>query len=647
MIRWKVFLPVFAIVILVGWFAVYRIDSWLKSTIESSISSLTGTKTDIEGLRLSFSESSLRIRRLQIASSRHELKNMMEFGDIIFDFQFLPLLEKRVVLDDFSIKGVDWSTDRESSGFLPPRQKRKSQSWMTPYINQAFNEIQAELAELPVNKLVDFDLPDNPKQILDQLDLKSEQALKEAIAQFQQSRTEWSGRFNELRDLSEYKRFASQLKSLSSSLPQDPQAIQKRISEIRSVIQFFQSEKNKVENLWGAVQKEASELKGTYDLALSSIEEDYSRAKDLVSIDQLNLNNLSRLIFGQYWVDRVALALQYHALMREKLALVTADEESVEVQQRASGRDIIFVTPKKKPSFVLAHSEMSVHGLENEDAGRLSQVYALKLEHLNSNPRIYGEPSRVHLDANFREALISRAQLNLLWDYREGQNQDQYSLQVDRIQANQWPVGIPRVFELQIKEGLAFSKSEFRSAGDELQWTNRIDFREVQWEMPGAGAMGFLVRGLFDVIRRIPAFFLEIEVRKAPQGEEKAGFSFKVRSDLDQHLGSAIRALIEEQLDRFLKRLRETLNGQIAKYQKEAQESLAEYQAQVVDHLSEKKNFVETQLNEAQSQIQRLEKKAKALAEQKAKEAARKATEQAKPKLDKLKNSLPKIKSPF
>jgi len=351
MIRWKVFLPALVLSLLVIWFAMFRLDSWLKNQIEQTISLVTGTRTNISQLDLSWMRSRLSISRLQIASSQEEFKNAVEFADIIIDFQSLPLLEKRFVIDDFSIKGIDWNTPRRSSGFLPPEKKDQKPPWFSEWADTAFESLRKEFNEVPVARLGDFRIPTDAKEVLGQLNLESEKAFKESLVEIQRSQTEWTERLRELQDLSEYKEFYSQIKSATANLPQDSKAILERVQTLQRAIEFFDGQQKKASRLYGDIRQQYQSLQGLYSRAEAAILNDYSRAKSLVSLEQFNLENLSKLMFGPQWFDRAEAVIHYHSMIRHWLeALKTPANDKVEVKARAKGRDIIFITPKKKPS---------------------------------------------------------------------------------------------------------------------------------------------------------------------------------------------------------------------------------------------------------------------------------------------------------
>src|SRR4051812_4597579 len=99
MIRLKVFVPLLLVAVLASLFVLFRFDALLKVWIENGISNFTETKTDIGDLHISFKDSSLTIGRMEIASKDDEFKNLVEFADIVIDFQTLPLLKKRFIVD--------------------------------------------------------------------------------------------------------------------------------------------------------------------------------------------------------------------------------------------------------------------------------------------------------------------------------------------------------------------------------------------------------------------------------------------------------------------------------------------------------------------------------------------------------------------
>ena len=634
MIRWKVFLTALALTLFLLWAVIFRFESWLKAGIEAGISAITNTKTEIKDLSVSFKNSSIRIKGLAIASPQTEFKNLLEIAEVSIDFQSLPLLEKRFVIDDFSVAGVAWATDRKTSGWLLKKKvKKKDPSWLSKQLDVALSKVSKEFQDLPVHQLADFRIPNNPKEILSMIDLKSEEEFRAAIAQIQEAISNWKNRFQQIQDISEYQAFVSKLDRLTTNLPKDPKAIVERIRLANEVLKFFQSEVKKTQKFIEDVQEEQKRILGIYNSANQAIVADYEKARKSVSLDQLNVENLSRLIFGAYWVNEAQRILSYQAFLRDKLDLKLDDKKNVEVQQRASGRDIIFVTPQKRPSFVLAKSDLSVTGLEKTQDNRLSQTYELKIRDVNSNPKLYGKPTSIDLTGRFRSAPIGSFQLELFWDYTKQISKDRYQLRVDKIEASSWPMGVPGVFPLKIEKGMAESSSQLSFEGDEMNWKNRIHFSEVVWSFKEVPRMGFILPVLIDAFDGIKNFYLDIQIAKNAAGE----VSYRVESDADNQLMRAVQSAIAERLDEFLGKIKTEIELQVAKYRGEAENQLRQFNQEIFEKAQSKLQTTKKYQNQAQAKLKSLEKQAKSGAGGVVKDKLKDATKG-------LKKSLPKFR---
>lgn len=634
MIRWKLSLAVVTICALVGAFFVLRFDSWLAKQIESSISSVTGTKTDVRNLKTKFFPPRISIGGLEIASQRDAMKNLLEFERIELAFELSPLFEKRFVLNEFSIVGVDWGTERTRSGFLP--KKPKKESWLDPYMDEAFDRLGAEFESLPLTRLADFRIPDDPNEVLNLLDLQSEQAFREAAARFEEAQSRWKAQISELRSLKDYERFLEDAKRATRDIPKDPKAIAERIRIIKSSIEFFEREKEKATSLVKAADDQWKDLQDTFSSARSALESDFDRAKSTLSLEQLNVDNLSRLLFGAHWVERAEEFLALQSSFRKAYAkLKPPDQPELEVRQRQRGREVQFVVPTAKPKFIWEKSDFSIRGLEREEADRLSQTYQVQVRDVTSSPRLYGKPTEIDLKARFRETFLTAAHLNLFFDYTDLETQlDRYEAEMEGLEATIIPVGVPRIFPMRFSDGEVDVQSRFERKPETLKWTNRMNFSGVQWDLREVPQIGFLIPPMSRVLEGIRQFYVELEFSK----DENGPFRFQVRSDLDGQLKKAVFAEIERQLQAFYVKLRAKLNEKVAHVRDHAESELKAYRSDIMEELDKKAKVADQYRKQAESELKSFENRAKAAAENEVKKAAPKALEQ-------LKKALPK--SPF
>ncbi len=592
MIRFKVFIPAFLLVVLVAFVVLYRIDAWVKGWIEDGISAITDTKTDIRSLTISFKNSSLTIDRLEIASKNDEWKNLLEFEDIVVDFQALPLLRKRVVVDDFSLKGIQWGTKRRTSGRLPPRKKSKEPSWFSEQLDVAMGSLKKEMAKTPVSKWTNFSLPDSPRELLKEFNLESEKVFMAMVDTSQKLRGEWVERYKAFRDISEYQRRAREVKALTSNPPQDPQAIVSALQTARELQTFFEDEKKKVDELMGAARSDYSRVKADYDKAEAALKADIERAQRLVGLEDLQVSNLSRLLFGDVWIQRAEEVLRFHAKLRRFMTASSPDPK-VEVKQRAKGRDIIFVTEKKQPSFVWAKSEFSVKGLQDGDRKVVNQLYQLKVRDVNSNPKLYGKPTLVALKAELKDSLLERASFTADLNYTEAVDRERFKTSVEGIKIEAWPVGIPRLFPVRLGEGMLASDSDLRFEGSDFSWATKVSFANVRWDFSEVPNKGILVPILQDIFKGVNDFFLTITMKL---NDKDLGFS--VESNMDALVKQGIEAQLKKKLSDLQARLQREIENRLDVYKKKSLDELDRFSSDVQAKANELQSLLDAQVRE-------------------------------------------------
>ena len=84
-------------------------------------------KCDIESVDFKFFDSSLKIKKIEIANKNDYMKNLVDIGSITLDFDLGQLLRKRFVADELSVLDVNSGTERKTSGELPPKKSKKIQ----------------------------------------------------------------------------------------------------------------------------------------------------------------------------------------------------------------------------------------------------------------------------------------------------------------------------------------------------------------------------------------------------------------------------------------------------------------------------------------------------------------------------------------
>ena len=97
----------------------------IKKAITFTCEKIFEAKCDIEKVDFKFLDSSLKIKKIEIANKNDYMKNLVDIGSITVDFDLGQLLKKRFVADELSVLDVNSGTERKTSGELPPKKEKK------------------------------------------------------------------------------------------------------------------------------------------------------------------------------------------------------------------------------------------------------------------------------------------------------------------------------------------------------------------------------------------------------------------------------------------------------------------------------------------------------------------------------------------
>ena len=97
----------------------------VKKGITYACETIFEAKCDIQSVDFKLLDSSLKIKKIEIANKNDYMKNLIDIGSVTLDFDLGQLLRKRFVADELSVLDVDTGTDRKTSGELPPKKSKK------------------------------------------------------------------------------------------------------------------------------------------------------------------------------------------------------------------------------------------------------------------------------------------------------------------------------------------------------------------------------------------------------------------------------------------------------------------------------------------------------------------------------------------
>ena len=115
-----IFLVVIVVIIL--GINLFFFDRWLEKRFESFGGRIIGAKVELSGLNVSLFNMKMQWDRLQITDPEDTWINLIETGYCGFHIAPVPLLSRKVIIEEFQVQNIQFSTQRSTDG----RSKKKN-----------------------------------------------------------------------------------------------------------------------------------------------------------------------------------------------------------------------------------------------------------------------------------------------------------------------------------------------------------------------------------------------------------------------------------------------------------------------------------------------------------------------------------------
>jgi len=117
-----------------------------------------GAKVEVSSLKTRFRDLSIDIKGLKAANKNDVFKNIFDIDDIRFSVRPAPLLSAKIIINEMSIDGLKWGTQREDSGALPVKiqakyekqqKKENKDSLFSKLTGKIIEKGKSEITQLP------------------------------------------------------------------------------------------------------------------------------------------------------------------------------------------------------------------------------------------------------------------------------------------------------------------------------------------------------------------------------------------------------------------------------------------------------------------------------------------------------------------
>ena len=577
-IRWSFLLTTIIIIALIAILNILFFDKILKKVIISTGQTIVGAKVEIDYLKTSFKNCSVTINGFRAADKNDYFKNLVDIEKVRFDVRFAPLLRKKIVIDEMSLDGLRWQTDRKTSGELPKKKKSNKESKFAKMFKTAKDKTVTEFNNLPsvemFNKIQDQIKNFDVNKLIEDSGLSSIKEVEKVSADLQNKYKSYQDKINNFN----YEEKINRAKALAEDLSKSKFGSLADIANTAKKVNELKTLKKEFDDILVELNNAKKDVSATIDVTKqikNTITNDVNMICEKISIPTLNTKNISQMLFGTKWVNRVEKVLYYISIIKQYIPEGSDEEEVKEVKQRALGRDILF-REKLYPSLLI--SLMKVTGTTAKTKEETGIDFSGLIKNISSSPKLVGAPVILELAGNNATQKLA---VNGLFDHRTKDSKDNIKVEMEglsgtilNIEPNDY---LPLIDTSKVNVAGSFdlNNSGFLCSAD-------IAFRDIKEKALNS------VEGNLKYLAQITNSIKSFDVNLTAQTQDSENLNIKINSDIDKKLYDAISKLFSAKVNEAKDKIKQKVNELAQEKAKEIEKNLQGQKDAVLKQINEK-----------------------------------------------------------
>lgn len=258
-----------------------------KKLIKAGCESVFGAKTDIKSVNVELLGISIKVNGIAIGNKNSEnyMKNLFEADLITIDMNFTQALRGKAIINDVSVTGMKFGTDRKTSCYLPSAEKEKKSFKDSAFMKSVANRSNQAIDELKNQATMTLG-GSSADEIVENIQSKLQTPIvaKKVQEDVQNLVTKWQQKPTELK--SKIDDFSTNVKEFQELdlevLKSNPMKLKEYLEKINSTIKKGNELKSDFESVAKEVKTDADSTKTMATDVANAVKADKKLAEDMV-----------------------------------------------------------------------------------------------------------------------------------------------------------------------------------------------------------------------------------------------------------------------------------------------------------------------------------------------------------------------------
>jgi uncharacterized protein (TIGR03545 family) len=513
----------FFILIALVWFVV--VDLVVELAIESQGTKAVGARVDVAGADLSLFPAGIEVRGLQVTNPDSPMSNALDVRRIYADIELMPLIKRKVIIDNLRMEGIQVNTPRKTSGAGGKPAAGKEAEPLPPWLDKM----------CAGQSVAPFSIP-KVQDILAREKLQSLELAQQFSTRIDAAKTQWQQRLKDLptrEDLEVYRTRLDKFKATRGGLG----ALLGSAAELKSINDDLHKDLGRLEKAKTDYQTELQNLKKQSAQLTKAPLEDVRRLKAKYSVSTEGLANLSRVLFGPSVCRWWETGYQWYARLKPYLG-----SQSKKETQPAGEAAKPVLKKGDLPDFLIRRLHVDALLDTGNFTGEATDI--------TSDPGIWEKPLAFKFLGRQMQRVQSINMDGVLNFMQPANPRHHIKLLVEQYGLDHLELGDPENLPISITKALADISMNIDLAGPKLDALAKARLEDVQMAVEKA-AGSEMTGALADAVASVTHFALTAIVKGTDPD-----YTARIQSDLDPLLRKAVGQIIAKATSKLESQLR-------------------------------------------------------------------------------------------
>lgn len=600
MMRKKGIIILVVILVIFAVIAFFVRDRYIERAIEKTGQAIAGGKVEIDNFHFSLFKMECSWDRLQVANKNDTWYNVLETGKASLDIEARPLFWKRIIIKEMILENLRSGTRRETDGRLPKKSKPavKEKPGM---VSKAVDAIDKKMRELPV-----FDLSGLSKELkidvlIDVNSLATVQEYDKLKTLADSSYNYWQTQLESQDYLKRAQKVEKNIKSLNLDKINDIASFTAALKKLDDIQKEVKSLRKDVVGNYNDLSDTFTELQTKLKTVQSGLKNDIERAKQLARIKDLDVKDVSLLLFGEPVLNNYERISGYVELGRKYMPAVrkAAGAGKAEKPPRFKGQNIQFPFHHRYPRFLLREAKFSAA----TEAGDIESAYFIEgsLTGLTNQPSVYGKPTRFNM--GIMKVSGNRYNVSGSIDHTTEVAHDSVWVSAKNFAIGKVKLKKSKYFPnaIDVNKGNIVFAGFF--IGDSIDIDINFDAAPVNflYEQETGDRISRIVR---DVLAGLTQLTLN-----AHFSGNTSDYKMHMSSNVDKVLANQVKKTLQKNLQEAQQRVENYVREEIGKRQKEVEAIVEKNRQKLFAEMDKAKQEVQEKVNELEKHKKEIEKR--------------------------------------